>query len=88
MKVLSHFREQTEKDDAELLKLAQDAAEGKFRGKRRGGGLALDDSDSENDDDEDAQRRRRMNKKRRIQGDKLEDLGMPITSIFQTLTEC
>lgn len=47
-----------------------------MRTKRRNRGLAMDDSDSEEEDEEArALRRKSMNKKRRIEGDKLEDLG-------------
>lgn len=48
-----------------------------MRTKRRNRGLAMDESDSEEEDEEArALRRKSMNKKRRIEGDKLEDLGM------------
>lgn len=64
-------------DDQALEKLHQDAIEGKLRHKRRAGGLNLDDdSDDEDGEDEQAKRiRRQMAKKRRIDGDNLEELG-------------
>ena len=56
-------------------KIARDAAEGKLRAKRRGGLMDFEDDESD-DEDEDARRRRqRMAKKRRIDGDTLEQLG-------------
>ncbi|EJD01307.1 uncharacterized protein FOMMEDRAFT_135544 [Fomitiporia mediterranea MF3/22] len=75
-RVLEKVKDQLEEEDAALEKYHQAAIEGKYRGKRRGGGIAMDDSESDEDEDEEARRlRRRMHKKRRIQGDKLEDLG-------------
>ncbi|KAL5508121.1 hypothetical protein ACEPAH_5739 [Sanghuangporus vaninii] len=74
-KVLEKVKEHLEEDDAALEKYHQAAIEGKFRGKRRGGGVAMDDSESDEDEDEEARvLRRRMHKKRKIVGDKLEDL--------------
>ncbi|KAL5527514.1 hypothetical protein ACEPAG_6315 [Sanghuangporus baumii] len=74
-KVLEKVKEHFEEDDAALEKYHQAAIEGKFRGKRRGGGVAMEDSESDEDEDEEARMlRRRMHKKRRIDGDKLEDL--------------
>ena len=68
-----------------MQKYHQAAIEGKFRGKRRGGGIALDDSESDEDEDDEARRlRHRMHKKRKIQGDKLEDLGNG-TSLMNTV---
>ena len=44
--------------------------------KRRGRGVEFDDDSEEDDDDDHARRiRRRMHKKRRIEGDSLDDLG-------------
>ena len=69
-------REQNEDDDAALQKYHQDAVDGKFRTKKRGNGIVLDDSDSDPDDDEDARRiRQRMYKKRRVDDDQLEALS-------------
>ncbi|KAL5530290.1 hypothetical protein ACEPAF_6547 [Sanghuangporus sanghuang] len=74
-KVLEKVKEHLEEDDAALEKYHQAAIEGKFRGKRRGGGVAMDDSESDEDEDEEARiLRRRMHKRRKIVGDKLEDL--------------
>ncbi|KAL5487916.1 hypothetical protein ACEPAI_6024 [Sanghuangporus weigelae] len=74
-KVLEKVKEHFEEDDTALEKYHQAAIEGKFRGKRRGGGVAMEDSESDEDEDEEARiLRRRMHKKRRIVGDKLEDL--------------
>ncbi|KAH8118471.1 MRC1-like domain-containing protein [Phellopilus nigrolimitatus] len=79
-KVIEKVNEQLDQDDAALQKYHQAAIEGKFRGKRRGGGIALDDSDSD-EEDEDARRLRlRMHKKRRIEGDTLEDLSKDVKS--------
>ena len=73
--LLSH-REQAEAEDEALQKYHQAAVEGKYRIKRQGGGLALEDSDSDEDEDDETRRaRRRMYKKRRIEGDTLEALG-------------
>ncbi|THH12400.1 hypothetical protein EW145_g66 [Phellinidium pouzarii] len=74
-KVLEKVKEQTEQDDAALQKYHQAAIEGKYRGKRRGGGIAMDDSDSDEEDEETRRLRQRMHKKRRIEGDSLEALG-------------
>lgn len=69
-------REQLEQDDAVLQKYHEDAIEGKFRSKRRGRGIAMDDSDSDPDEDEDArQLRKRLYKKRKIEGDTLDSLS-------------
>ena len=84
VKAAAHFslqREHTEEDDAALEKYHQAAIEGKYRGKRRGGGVAMDDSESDEDEDEEARMlRRRLHKKRRIAGDKLEDLSQCVPS--------
>lgn len=75
-KVLEKVKEQLEEEDAALQKYHQAAVEGKYRTKRRGGGLAMSDSDSDLEEDEETRRlRRRMNKKRRIEGDTLEALA-------------
>lgn len=63
-------------DDQALQKLHQDAIEGKMRHKRRAGGLNVDDDSSDEDEDEQAKRiRRKIAKKRKIDGDNLEELG-------------
>ncbi|KAI5124746.1 hypothetical protein M0805_005380 [Coniferiporia weirii] len=75
-RVLEKVKEQTEQDDAALQKYHQAAIEGKYRSKRRTGGVAMDDSDSDDDEDDEARRlRQRMHKKRRIEGDSLEALS-------------
>lgn len=68
-------------DDAKLQKYHEDAVQGKFRHKRRSGGLALDESDSESD--EDSKIRKKIHKKRRVEGDTLEDLGMCWTAVSE-----
>ena len=69
-------REHEEEEDALRQKYHQDAVDGKFRAKRRGG-VSMDDSDSDGDgeDYESKRLREKMNKKRKIEGDTLEDLG-------------
>lgn len=70
------FREHQQIDDEELERLHRDAAEGKLRAKRRDRGIGFEDSDSEDDDEENARRRRKLaNKKRRIDGDTLDEIG-------------
>jgi hypothetical protein len=50
--------------------------------KRRGRGLEFDDDSEEDDDDDHARRiRRRMHKKRRIEGDSLDDLGQYVRGV-------
>jgi len=69
-------REQRELDDQEVEKYHVNAVEGKYRGKRRGGRVGLDDSGESEEDDDDARRlRQRIHKKRRVAGDTLEELG-------------
>lgn len=68
-------REHAAEDDARDLKIAQDAVDGNLRNgrrKRQRGLGELDDSDSDEDDDS---KRPKIEKKRRIDGDKLEELG-------------
>ncbi|KAG8850256.1 hypothetical protein FRB96_000488 [Tulasnella sp. 330] len=62
--------------DAEDERVAKLAAEGKLRGKKRDRGIGLDDDVSDEEED-DADRRRRLavNKKRKINGDNLEELA-------------
>lgn len=50
--------------------------DGKFRTKRRNRGIEWDDSEDEDEDEEAARIRRKMNKKRKIEGDNLEELGL------------
>ncbi|KAF8138155.1 MRC1-like domain-containing protein [Boletus edulis] len=73
--VLEKHREHVEEDDERLQKLHQDAVEGKFRMKRRGGGVDVEYESDEDDDDEARRIRQRMRKKRKIEGDSLEALG-------------
>ncbi|KAG2361993.1 hypothetical protein BDR07DRAFT_1407958 [Suillus spraguei] len=68
--VQEKFREHEDEDDKKLEKLHQDAVEGKFRMKRRD-----QDSDDDEEDENNRRIRRGMNKKRKIDGDTLEDLG-------------
>lgn len=59
-----------------MAKVVHDVVQGRMRTKRRNRGLGMEDSDSEEEDEEARMlRRKSMNKKRRIEGDKLEDLG-------------
>lgn len=69
-------REHAAAADAEDERVAKLAAEGKLRGKKRDRGIGLNDDDSEeSDDDDDRRRRRAVNKKRRIEGDTMDELG-------------
>jgi mediator of replication checkpoint protein 1 len=69
-------REHEDEDDKKLEKLHQDAIDGKFRIKRRDRGIGFDeDSDDDEEDENNRRIRRGMNKKRKIDGDTLEDLG-------------
>lgn len=73
-----NYREHQEIDDRNLEKLHKDAVEGKLRVKRRNRGVGMDSSDDEDEDEEDRLRRIREkmhSKKRRIDGDNLEELG-------------
>lgn len=64
-------REHLEEDDAALQKIHEAAVAGKLRGgKKRGRDVAMSDSESE-----DEEYRRPKSKKRKVIGDKLEDLG-------------
>lgn len=83
-------REHRDQDDAADEKIARDAAEGKMRIKRRNRLLDFEDEESD-DEDEDARRRRqRMAKKRKIDGDTLEQLGTsqaaPRPSLYLTIS--
>ena len=70
-------REHAQEDDAELEKLHKNAIAGKLRHKRRDRGLGFEDSDSDVDEEDEAKRiRRRMYKKRKIEGDSLDALGI------------
>lgn len=65
-----------EREDQELERLHQAAAQGELRRKRRNRGIGLDDSDEEGDEDERARRiRRKMNKSQRIDRGDIKDLG-------------
>jgi len=74
-------REHLEEDDAALQKIHEAAVAGKLRGgKKRGRDVAMSDSESE---DEEYHRRPKC-KKRKVAGDKLEDLGtFPIPVCFR-----
>ena len=67
-------REHQVDDDAEVEKLHQDAISGKLRGKRRDRGLGFEDSES--DEDDISSSRKSLLKRRRVDGDTLEVLGM------------
>lgn len=74
--VQEKFREHEDEDDKKLEKLHQDAIDGKFRMKRRNRGIGFEeDSDDDEEDENNRRIRRGMNKKRKIDGDTLEDLG-------------
>jgi mediator of replication checkpoint protein 1 len=68
-------REHQEEDDKLNEKIHRDAVEGKMRIKRRGGINVDDDSDEDDDDEADKRRRRLMAKRRKIDGDSLDELG-------------
>jgi mediator of replication checkpoint protein 1 len=70
------YREQLGQDDQELEKIHRDAVDGKLRTKRRNRGIGLDDSDDDDDDDFARSIRSRIRKKRKIEGDNLEALGI------------
>ncbi|KAI0312474.1 MRC1-like domain-containing protein [Amylostereum chailletii] len=72
--VLEKVQEHQAEDDAAMEKIARDAVEGKLRSKRRGHGVGMD-GDSSDEDDDYARELRRQQKKRKIDGDNLEDLG-------------
>ena len=83
-------REHQAADDAQAHKRAVDATEGKMRRRRRERGLDFNSSDSENDgsdnDDPSAKRRReKMRKKRKIDGDTLDDLGEHLVLFLTTI---
>lgn len=83
-RVVEKAREHEEQDDAKIAKVVHDVVQGRMRTKRRNRGLGMEDSDSEEEDEEARMlRRKSMNKKRRIEGDKLEDLAKnPETRAF------
>jgi mediator of replication checkpoint protein 1 len=74
-KVLEKVQEHRALDDAADEKRARDAAEGKMRIKRRNNLLDFDEDDSEEEDWDAKRARERMAKKRRIDGDTLEQIG-------------
>lgn len=78
----STVREHLEEDDAALQKIHEAAVAGKLRGgKKRGRDVAMSDSESEDED----YHRRPKTKKRKVAGDKLEDLGtFPAPVCFRT----
>ncbi|OCH87897.1 hypothetical protein OBBRIDRAFT_795748 [Obba rivulosa] len=73
--VLEKVREHEEEDDRKLEKLHMDVVEGKYRHKRRSHGVGFEDSDSDEDEDDRMRRQRAMRKKRRLDGDKLDELA-------------
>ncbi|KAI0796597.1 MRC1-like domain-containing protein [Abortiporus biennis] len=72
--VLEKVKEHQEEDDAAVEKFARDLAAGKNRERRRNR-AGLDDSDDSDDDEDNARRRQRMAKKRRIEGDCLDEIA-------------
>ncbi|KAH9947256.1 MRC1-like domain-containing protein [Amylocystis lapponica] len=91
--VLEKVQEHLQMDDAKLEKIHRDAVEGKLRVKRRDRGIGFEDSDSETDD-EDAKRLRRgiVSKKRKIDGDSLEQLAkhqetLPFVEAYQEILD-
>lgn len=73
--VQEKFREHEAEDDQKLEKFHQEVVEGKYRKKRLGRGVNLDEDSDDEEDDGDRRIRQRMNKKRKIDGDDLEALG-------------
>lgn len=83
LKVLEKVQEHRELDDAADEKIARDAAEGKMRIKRRNRLLDFEDEESDEEDDDARRRRQRMAKKRKIDGDSLDQLANnPETQAF------
>ena len=84
-KVMEKVQEHREMDDAADEKIARDAAEGKMRIKRRNN--LLDDDDDESDDEswEAKRARERIAKKRRIEGDTLQQIG---TYLYVCICRC
>ena len=68
-------REHLEEDDKVIEKIHRDAVEGKLRVKRRGGVNMDDESEEDEEDEADKRRRRLMAKRRKIDGDSLDELG-------------
>ncbi|PCH41249.1 hypothetical protein WOLCODRAFT_143468 [Wolfiporia cocos MD-104 SS10] len=73
--VLEKVREHQQEDDEAAEKIANDVAHGKYRIKRRDHGIGFEDSESDSDDEAAAARRRMQAKKRKIEGDSLEQLA-------------
>lgn len=73
--VQEKFREHEAEDDQRREKFHQEVVEGKYRKKRLGRGLNLDEDSDDEDDEADRRIRQRVNKKRKIDGDNLEALG-------------
>ncbi|KAI6004135.1 hypothetical protein EDD15DRAFT_2156102 [Pisolithus albus] len=73
--VQEKFREHEAEDDQRLEKFHQEVVEGKYRKKRLGRGVNLDEDSEDEDDDEGRRIRQRLPKKRKIEGDDLEALG-------------
>ncbi|CCM04803.1 uncharacterized protein FIBRA_06996 [Fibroporia radiculosa] len=81
--VLEKAREHWEEDDQLREKYARDAADGKLRARRRNHGLGFEDSESDDEDEDAKWRRQKMLKKRKIEGDTLEELAKnPSTAAF------
>jgi mediator of replication checkpoint protein 1 len=83
------YSEHQDADDARLEKEVQDVVAGKKRtGRRRGaGGLLGSDGSDESEDDEEARAlRQRLAKKRRVEGDTLDELARnPATASFHAM---
>ncbi|TDL29815.1 hypothetical protein BD410DRAFT_893045 [Rickenella mellea] len=73
-KVMEKVHEEKVADDAKLTKYHQDAVDGKFRVKRRSG-VDVDGDSDDSDDDDARDLRRKIHKKRKVDGDTLEDLA-------------
>ncbi|KAI6122780.1 hypothetical protein EV401DRAFT_1949860 [Pisolithus croceorrhizus] len=73
--VQEKFREHEAEDDQKLEKFHQEVVEGRYRKKRLGRGVNLDEDSEDDDDDGDRRIRQRLSKKRKIEGDDLEALG-------------
>jgi hypothetical protein len=78
----TYSREHEEEDDAENERIHQAAIQGKLRSKRGKRGLDVDDESSDEEDDDLAAKRRKMHKKRKIDSEHLEDLGVSIVHVF------
>lgn len=84
-RVLEKVQEHRALDDAADEKIARDAAEGKMRVKRRNNLLDFDDDESDEESWEAKRARERMAKKRRIEGDTLEQIGMHSFGLYYSM---